>query len=111
MPSALFARCPVFGAGWALARCPRSQGQSAKGAGATLRFMLPLSGLLRKAEIWHRIPVNMGVTGLFVAGVKHHSSKLCSSPVEQVQAPSQADPPSHRNGQKRIGKTPIKRRG
>ena len=40
--------------------------------------MLPLSGLSRRAEIWHHILVNMGVTVLFVAGVKQHSGKLCS---------------------------------
>ena len=54
-----------------------------KGAEATLRFMLPLSGPPRKAGIWHHILVNMGVTVLFVAGVKQHSGKLCSSRVEK----------------------------
>ena len=69
--------------------------------------MLPFSGLPKKAKIWHHILVNMGVTVLFVLGVKQHSGKLCSSLVEQVQAPSPADRPSHRDGQRHIGKTPV----
>ena len=48
-----------------------------EGEEATLRFMLPLSGPPRKAEIWHRILVNMGVTVLFVAGLEQNSGKLC----------------------------------
>ena len=62
-----------------------TQAQGVKGAEATLRFMLPLSGPPREAEIWHRILVNMGVTVLFVAGVKQHSGKLCPSRVEKYR--------------------------
>ena len=47
--------------------------------------MLPLSGPPRKAEIWHQIPVNMGVTVLFVSGVKQFSGNLDSSHIEKYR--------------------------
>ena len=63
----------------------RAQGQGVKGAEATLRFMLPLSGPPGEAEIWHQILVNRGVTVLFVADVKQHSGKLCPSRIEKYR--------------------------
>ena len=60
-----------------------------------------------KAEIGYRIPGNLGVTVLFVAGVKQRSGELRSSVVAKVQAPSPADRPSQRDGQRHIGKTPV----
>ena len=88
----------------------------ASGAGATLRFMLPLSGLPRRPEIWYHILAHMGVTVLFVAGVTQLLGKLRSSPVKPIlvsgerskgQVPRPAHQPSHSEGQRRRGKTPV----